>query len=370
MGLCLGVVTRMMALTLAPVLQANLLARPALPPAQGARVVSAQGGCFCSVVSALGGWQLRLRGGENDLHSAVLTGSVFAVEGLIGEGADVDAPNGAGLSALHLAAEARRLGVAALLVAKGADVNVCDGAERTPLHHAAARGHRGTIMVLLDLGADLAAADERGWTPLHEAAAAHQVPPLSAAFLFCISDRPHFQLLTGCTSPPVWQVGALEVLLEAGANALATDLLGRTPLLVCHYDDNAKHGKGTWGGSTFAHDALSAGAPSLPASADTGAAIKALLETAMKKARASAAGAGARGLGPPALVDAVGGIGQMEEVLTADERLQLSNLTEHVRKQLFGRSVAEGASTPPDAAGDSSEQGSIYLSMEEEAEEE
>jgi hypothetical protein len=60
----------------------------------------------------------------------------------------------------------------------------------------------------------------------------------------------------------------------------------------------------------------------------------------------------------------------MEEVLTADERLQLSNLTEHVRKQLFGRSVAEGASTPPDAAGDSSEQGSIYLSMEEEAEEE
>ena len=171
------VATGLVALTLAPVLQANLLARPALPPAAG--------------FAAEGGWPLRLRGGErNDLHSAVLTGSVFAVDGLIGEGADVDAPNGAGLSALHLAAEARRLAVAALLVAKGADVNVCDGAERTPLHYAAARGHRGTIMVLLELGADLAAADERGWTPLHEAAAAHQVPPLSATVLFCISDRP------------------------------------------------------------------------------------------------------------------------------------------------------------------------------------
>jgi hypothetical protein len=53
----------------------------------------------------------------------------------------------------------------------------------------------------------------------------------------------------------------------------------------------------------------------------------------------------------------------MEEVLTADERLQLSNLTEHVRKQLFGRSVADGANTPPDATGDSSEQGSIYESI-------
>jgi hypothetical protein len=158
-------------------------------------------------------------------------------------------------------------------------------------------------------------------------------------------------------------VGALEVLLEAGANALATDLLGRLPLHVCHYGDNAKHGKGTWGGSTCAHDALSAVASSSPASADTGAAIKALLETAMRKARASAAGAGAPGICPPALVDAVGGIGQMEEVLTADERLQLSNLTEHVRKQLFGRNVADGASTPPAATGDSSEQGSIYESI-------
>ena len=163
----------------APALQApGLLSRPALPPA-----------LLPASSAGVTRRTLRLRGGATGLHDAVLAGSVFAIEGLIGAGADVDAPNDAGLSALHLAVEARRLGVAALLVAKGADVDACDAGERTPLHHAAARGHSGAVLVLLDLGADLAAADERGWTPLHEAAAAHQVIAQTVRCLLCGTQR-------------------------------------------------------------------------------------------------------------------------------------------------------------------------------------
>ena len=163
----------------APALQApGLLSRPALPPA-----------LLPASSAGVTRRTLRLRGGATGLHDAVLAGSVFAIEGLIGAGADVDAPNDAGLSALHLAVEARRLGVAALLVAKGADVDACDAGERTPLHHAAARGHSGAVLVLLDLGADLAAADERGWTPLHEAVAAHQVITQTVRCLLCGTQR-------------------------------------------------------------------------------------------------------------------------------------------------------------------------------------
>ena len=135
---------------------------------------------------------LPLRGGAagarpTDLHAAALHGSIYDVEGIIESGAIVDELDASGLSALHLAIHAGRLGVAALLVAKGADVNQGDTSQRTPLHHAAARGLKGALIVLIDLGASLTASDERGWTPLHEAAAAYQVPydgPLSSTFLF------------------------------------------------------------------------------------------------------------------------------------------------------------------------------------------
>ena len=147
---------------------------------------------------------------------------------------------------------------------------------------------------------------------------------------------------------PVWQVGAVEVLLQAGANALATDLLGRTPLQVCLTAGSAsKHGKDTWGGSTCAHDTKSGAPASSPMSAEFVAAIKALLDTAMGRARACAAEARASGVLPRARVDTEGP-GQMEEVLTAEERSQLSNFTEHVRAQLFGKRTA-GVGGPADA---------------------
>ena len=124
---------------------------------------------------------LPLRGGAagarpTNLHAAASHGSIYDVEGIIESGAIVDELDASGLSALHLAIHAGRLGVAALLVAKGADVNQGDTSQRTPLHHAAARGLKGALIVLIDLGASLTASDERGWTPLHEAAAAYQVP--------------------------------------------------------------------------------------------------------------------------------------------------------------------------------------------------
>ena len=144
-------------------------------------------------------------------------------------------------------------------------------------------------------------------------------------------------------------MGAVELLLQAGASALATDLLGRTPLQVCRTSGSSvKHGKGTWGGSTRAHDAQSGDPTASSLSAGNVAAINTLLETAMERARACAAEASASGVAPRARVD-TRGPHQMEEVLTAEERSQLSNFTDHVRAELFGR--AAGVAGPADVTG-------------------
>ena len=157
--------------------------------------------------------------GDTALHKAALTNAAPAVvKVLLAAGADIDARGENGVTPLHLAAveentlnrsphvESAR--VLAPLLAAGADLSARDGNGDTPLLAALARTRRldredpgltKAVRVLLEAGADPDARDRKGRTALH--VAARRGGP-----------------------------GMIAVLLDAGADVNAKDERGRTPL--------------------------------------------------------------------------------------------------------------------------------------------
>ena len=106
------------------------------------------------------------------LVSAVRDGDVAAVRLLLGQGADANAAEGDGLSALHWAARRGEPEIAKVLLNSDAtaDAKTRNGAY-TPLHEASKAGNAAVARVLLAAGADPAARTTTGGaTPLHFAA--------------------------------------------------------------------------------------------------------------------------------------------------------------------------------------------------------
>jgi len=104
---------------------------------------------------------------ESPVADAAMRGDVAAVEQLLANGADVNAPRGDGMTALHWAAERGNAELAAMLVQAGANLNaVTRIGSYTPLHVASREGEADVVGVLLDAGADLSVrAAESGATP-------------------------------------------------------------------------------------------------------------------------------------------------------------------------------------------------------------
>ena len=130
-----------------------------------------------------------------------------AVRAELDAGADPQARDGAGRTALHVATEVSDdPGVIELLLDTGADpeapVAFSDGEH--PLHTAAVRSDPGFAEVLLERGADVDGTDANDRTPLHVAA-----------------------LHSGWSGTDV-----LELLLSWGANVEAEDNLGQTPIFA------------------------------------------------------------------------------------------------------------------------------------------
>jgi ankyrin repeat protein len=78
--------------------------------------------------------------GRTALHQAVIGQSKNVVLELLKNGADITARDNEGRTALHLAAATRRLEILKLLLEEGADVNVHDNEGKTPLQLAATDG--------------------------------------------------------------------------------------------------------------------------------------------------------------------------------------------------------------------------------------
>ncbi len=128
------------------------------------------------------------------LSLAAMDGDIETVRSLIAEGADVNASQGDGTTALHWAASRNDLAMTELLLGAGADVGTRTRlGEMTPLFMAAKNGNADVIEALLGAGAEATSASTIGTTAL--------------------------MLAAGSGSPD-----AVEVLVTAGADVNARDV--------------------------------------------------------------------------------------------------------------------------------------------------
>ncbi|MEZ4416577.1 MAG: ankyrin repeat domain-containing protein [Gemmatimonadota bacterium] len=118
---------------------------------------------------------------EAPVADAAERGDIEAVRALLREGADVNAAQGDGMTALHWSALSGRAELVSMLLYAGAEVEAATRlGSYTALHLAAQKGLAEVVGVLLDAGADPDALTTTGVTPLHFAAESGDVTTLQA----------------------------------------------------------------------------------------------------------------------------------------------------------------------------------------------
>jgi len=139
---------------------------------------------------------------DSPVADAAQSGDLDIVRDLLRDGADVNAAQGDGMTALHWAAHRGDLDMIEVLVYAGSNLEATTRvAEYTPLLIAARTGHGDAAVLLIDAGANPNVATTTGVTPLHLAAGAGQTQ-------------------------------AVEALLAAGADVEAREsAMGQTPLI-------------------------------------------------------------------------------------------------------------------------------------------
>lgn len=132
-------------------------------------------------VTLLGGALLAATPGDPPLADAAMRGDLDAVKRLLREGADVNAPHGDGMTALHWAAEQGNLEMVKTLLYAGANVDALTRiGNYTPLLLAAQAGQASVMKPLLDAGSDVNAATTTGGSlPIHFAAASGNTDAIS-----------------------------------------------------------------------------------------------------------------------------------------------------------------------------------------------
>jgi ankyrin repeat protein len=105
---------------------------------------------------------------RKDLLNAVTARDVDAaqIQALLSRGADIDARDEAGRTALLIATHGNRIEVARVLIEAGADVNAKDRINDSPYLCAGARGHLEILTMTLVHGADLRSTNRYGGTAL------------------------------------------------------------------------------------------------------------------------------------------------------------------------------------------------------------
>ncbi len=160
------------------------------------------------------------------LFDAAGEGDVEKMRALLAEGADVNAAQGDGMTALHRASQAGNTAMAELLIEAGARLEARTRlGEHTPLHVASASGRSGVIALLVAAGADVNSLTTTGATPLHFAAAsgsADAVAALVAGGAEVDAREPVWGQTPLMFAAASGRAEAIEVLLEKDANPALT----------------------------------------------------------------------------------------------------------------------------------------------------
>ena len=107
--------------------------------------------------------------GRTALIMAIQNGHTEIVTRLLEKGANVNAKNSYGVTALHIASREGHTDIVAMLLEKGADVNAKSDGGYTALISASESGHTETVAMLLEKGADVNAKTNWGDTALIQA---------------------------------------------------------------------------------------------------------------------------------------------------------------------------------------------------------
>jgi len=108
----------------------------------------------------------KTQGGQTALYYASTWDRIDVVQILLGAGADPNAKDTHGFQLLQMAALGGKVTIVRALLEKGADPNARDGFGMTALLHAAAHRYSAVVEALLDKGADPNAKDVYGQPPL------------------------------------------------------------------------------------------------------------------------------------------------------------------------------------------------------------
>jgi ankyrin repeat protein len=163
---------------------------------------------------------------DSRVADAAARGDLPAVRALVGERADVNVPQGDGMTALHWAAQRGDLDLVNVLLSAGADVGAVTRIGRhTPLHIAATSDRAAVTRRLLQAKADVAATTTTGTVPLHFAAAAGGTDTI-AALLDGRAGVDQLESQWGQTplmfAAALGRTEAVKLLLARGANANIT----------------------------------------------------------------------------------------------------------------------------------------------------
>lgn len=118
--------------------------------------------------------------GRTALMEAASSGYTDNIRILLEKGADINARDTVGWSALLRATLSRRTDTVRLLLQKGADVSVKDHDGMTALSWASSSGETAIVRLLLAKGANVNTKDAHGWTPLMSAANLGRLDTVSA----------------------------------------------------------------------------------------------------------------------------------------------------------------------------------------------
>ena len=172
---------------------------------------------------------------DDKIADAAMRGDTSAVRSLLKSGADVNAAQGDGMTALHWAAQTGDVAETQMLIFAGArlEATTRNGAY-TPLHLAAKAGRAGTVKALAQAGANVSAPTASGGaTPLHFAASQGSTDAILALLdkgaAVDVKDSAFAQ------TPLMWaaaagRTAAVELLAKRGASVKLMSRVENVPL--------------------------------------------------------------------------------------------------------------------------------------------